>query len=100
MAVIGVIPGSGSGVWAGSWMESTVLPESGQRRKTGYEGRGAQIERRGQKRGARGETGDEEGLPQDETRHKEGLSQNEGHNDGRGEWGQEWREAAGVMAAT
>jgi hypothetical protein len=100
MAAIDVISRSRSGVWTGSWMESTDLPEPGQRRKAGYEGRGARIERRGQRRGARGETGDEEGLPQDETWHKEGLPQDEGHDDGRGEWGQGRCEAAGVMAAT
>jgi hypothetical protein len=74
MAVISVFSGSRSGMWTGSCMESTVLPEPGQRRKAGYEGRGARIERRGQRRGARRETGDEEGLPQDETWHKEGLA--------------------------
>jgi len=74
MAVISVFSGSRSGMWTGSCMESTLLPEPGQRRKAGYEGRGAPIERRGQRRGARRETGDEEGLPQDETCHKEGLA--------------------------
>ena len=74
MAVISVFSGSRSGMWTGSCMESTVLPEPGQRRKAGYEGRWARIERRGQRRGARRETGNEEGLPQDETWHKEGLA--------------------------
>jgi len=44
MAVFGNFSGNRSGVWLGFWTESIVLPEPGQRRKTGYEGRGARIE--------------------------------------------------------
>lgn len=100
MAAIGVISRSRSGVWTGSWMESTVLPEPGQRRKTRYERCGARIERRGQRRGTRSETGDEEGLPQDEKRHKEGLPQDEERDNGRGEWCQRRCEADRIMTAT
>ena len=74
MAVIGVFSGSRPGLWTGSWIESTVLPEPGQRRKTGYEERGARNEERGQRHWARREKGNQEGLPRDETRHKEGLA--------------------------
>lgn len=74
MAGISVFYGSRSGMCTGSRMEPIALPQPGQRREAGYEGRGATNERRGQRRGAQRETGDEKGLPQDETRNKEGLA--------------------------